>query len=142
MTNAQKEQLAKLLPIEYESTSEGIRPRIVKRASPAGGSELCAMLAATPSSEVFNPLVEFIDSLLGETMYPSLEPLIWKAVELYKEDTLAASIVTSWIESKSEWYVSVVRWRGPRKEMTRQVLFGVTNANLEAAYAEALRRLS
>lgn len=75
-------------------------------------------------------------------LVPSLPLLVKKAVEMYKEDTLAASIVTSWIESKSEWYVSVVRWRGPRKEMTRQVLFGVTDADLEAAYAEALRRLS
>lgn len=69
----------------------------------------------------------------------TLEKLVKKAVEMYKEDTLAASIITSWVKDK--WYVSVVRWRGPRNEMTRQVLFGVTNENLEAAYAEALRRL-
>ena len=72
----------------------------------------------------------------------TLETLVKKAVELYKEDTLAASIITSWLESKGEWYVSLVRWRGPRKEMTRQVVFGITNTDLEAAYTEALRRLA
>ena len=71
----------------------------------------------------------------------TLKELVKKAVELYKEDTLAASIVTSWLGDERGWYVSVVRWRGPRKEMTRQVLFGVTDADLEAAYTEALRRL-
>lgn len=71
----------------------------------------------------------------------TLEKLVKTAVEKFKEDTLAASIVTSWLEAKSTWYVSVVRWRGPRKEMLRQVLFGVTNTDLEAAYAEVLRRL-
>lgn len=69
----------------------------------------------------------------------TLKKLVQKAVELYKEDTLAASIVTSWV--KDGWYVSVVRWRGPRNEMTRQVLFGINNVDLEAAYTEALRRL-
>lgn len=72
----------------------------------------------------------------------TLEQLVKKAVETYKEDTLAASIVTSWLGDERGWYVSVVRWRGPRKELTRQVLFGVTNLNLEEAYKEALRRLA
>lgn len=71
----------------------------------------------------------------------TLQALVRRAVELYDKDTLAPSVVTSWLESKKLWYVSVVRWRGPRNEMTRQVLFGVTDENLEAAYAEALRRL-
>lgn len=71
-----------------------------------------------------------------------LEELIKKAVALFKEDTLAASIITSWIEAKQQWYVSVVRWRGPRKEMTRQVVFGVSGEDLEALYIEALRRLN
>lgn len=69
----------------------------------------------------------------------TLQELVKRAVELYKDDTLAASIVTSWVKDK--WYVSVVRWRGPRNEMTRQVLFGITDADLEAAYKEVLRRL-
>lgn len=73
-------------------------------------------------------------------MYPSLEPLVKRACELYKDDTLAPSIITSWV--KDGWYVSIVRWRGPRKELARQVLFGITNPDLEAAYAEALRRIS
>jgi hypothetical protein len=73
--------------------------------------------------------------------FPSLPTLIMKACELYGSDTLAPSIVTSWIEDKCEWYVSVVRWLGPRSEMTRKVLFGVTNLDLETAYAEALARL-
>ena len=72
----------------------------------------------------------------------TLQTLVKKACELYKDDTLAPSVVTSWLESKALWYVSIVRWRGPRNEMTRQVLFGVTNTDLEAAYTEALRRLS
>ncbi len=71
-----------------------------------------------------------------------LEQLVRKAVEMYKEDTLACSIVTSWIESKQQWYVSVVRWLGPRKEMTRKVVFGVSYDNLEDCYKEALSRLS
>lgn len=81
-----------------------------------------------------------IDTYIRDTM-ETLEKLVKRAVELFKDDTLAASIITSWIVSKNEWYVSIVRWRGPRKEMTRQVLFGVTNESLEAAYKEALRRL-
>lgn len=72
----------------------------------------------------------------------TLQTLVRKACELYKDDTLAPSIVTSWIENKSVWYVSVVRWRGPRNEMTRQVLFGMTEPDLEVCYTEALRRLS
>lgn len=72
----------------------------------------------------------------------TLQTLVKKACELYTGDTLAPSIVTSWLESKALWYVSVIRWRGPRNEMTRQVLFGVTDTDLEAAYTEALRRLS
>lgn len=72
----------------------------------------------------------------------TLEELVLKAVGMFPEDTLAPSIVTSWIENKKQWYVSVVRWRGPRKEMTRQVMFGVCYDNLEDAYTEALRRLS
>lgn len=71
----------------------------------------------------------------------TLKQLVKRAVELYKDDTLACSIVTSWLDAKGEWYVSVVRWRGPRNEMQRQVLFGVKHADLESAYAEALRRL-
>lgn len=74
-------------------------------------------------------------------MHAYLEPLVKKACSIFKEDTLAPSIVTSWLESKAVWYVSVVRWRGKRNEMTRQVLFGITDTDLEAAYKEALRRL-
>ena len=69
----------------------------------------------------------------------TLQQLVKKAVELYKDDTLAVSVVTSWV--REAWYVSVVRWRGPRNEMTRQVLFGISDTDLEAAYKEALRRL-
>ena len=72
----------------------------------------------------------------------TLQQLTKKAVEMFKDDCLAASVITSWLESKAVWYVSIVRWRGTRKEMTRQVLFGVTDTNLEAAYKEALRRLA
>lgn len=72
----------------------------------------------------------------------TIETLAKKAAELYKDDTLAPSIITAWLESKASYYVSVVRWRGPHNEMTRQVLFGVTDAVLETAYIEALRRLS
>lgn len=71
----------------------------------------------------------------------TLQQLVKQACELYKDDTLAPSVVTSWLGDKG-WYVSVVRWRGPRKEMTRQVLFGVTDPDLETCYTEALRRLS
>lgn len=74
-------------------------------------------------------------------MYPSLEPLVKKACEMFKDDVLAPSTITSWLESKGTWYVSIVRWRGTRKEMTRQVLFGVNDPDLETAYKEALRRL-
>lgn len=72
----------------------------------------------------------------------TLEILVKKAVEMFKEDTLACSIITSWIENKQQWYVSLVRWHGPRKEMTRQVVFGVSYDVLEDCYKEALRRLS
>lgn len=75
-------------------------------------------------------------------MYPSLEPLVKKACELYAEDTLAPSIVTSWLSSRGVFYVSLVRWRGPRNEMTRQVVLSASDASLEACYAEALRKLS
>lgn len=71
----------------------------------------------------------------------TLQELVKKACEMFKDDCLAPSIVTSWIESKSTWYVSIVRWRGTRKEMTRQVLFGVNDTDLEQAYKEAMRRL-
>lgn len=72
----------------------------------------------------------------------TLEELVKTAVEKFKEDTLACSIITSWIESKQQWYVSVVRWRGPRKEMARQVVFGVCYDSLEECYIEAVRRLA
>lgn len=72
-------------------------------------------------------------------MYPSLPKLVMAAVNMYKDDTLMPSIVTSWV--RDQWYVSLVRWRGPRKEMTRQVVFGISHDDLEAAYAEGLQRL-
>jgi len=75
-----------------------------------------------------------------DNCYPSLEPIVRRIIELYGEDTLAPSVITSWVEDK--WYVSIARWRGPRNEMQRQVLFWVTDIKLESAYAEALRRLS
>lgn len=77
-----------------------------------------------------------------EVQMETLQKLVKHACELYGTDTLAPSIVTSWVTNKSVWYVSVVRWRGPRNELQRQVLFGVTDANLEACYTEALRRLT
>ena len=75
-------------------------------------------------------------------LYPSLPALVLKAVELYNTDVLAPSITTSWLKDKKVWYVSVIRWRGVRNELTRQVLFGVSDQDLEKAYAEALHRLS
>jgi hypothetical protein len=70
----------------------------------------------------------------------TLQALTKKACEMFASDVLAPSIVTSWV--RDSWYVSIVRWRGTRKEMTRQVLFSVTNDDLEAAFAETLRRLT
>lgn len=70
-----------------------------------------------------------------------LQNLVRRAVELYGSDVLAPSIVTSWLPDKLVWYVSVVRWRGSKNELTRQVLTKATGADLEEVYAEVLRRL-
>jgi len=66
MSPENRMKLQALLPIEYEATSEGIRPRMIESPDPDNPEKTILRLAMTTSSEVFEPLVAWIDQLVAE----------------------------------------------------------------------------